>query len=82
VLHGISVQKETLTVLHGISVQKETLTLLHGISVQSFINPNNYVLVPFAKLRKAAVSFIMSVCLSVRMKQLGFLEMYFIEFEN
>jgi hypothetical protein len=24
----------------------------------------------------------MSVCLSVRMKQLGFLEMYFIEFEN
>ena len=28
-------------------------------------------LVAFAKLRKATISFVMSVCLSVRMEQLG-----------
>ena len=39
--------------------------MLQVIYVQSFINSSNYFLVTFAKLRKAAVSFIMSVCLPV-----------------
>jgi hypothetical protein len=41
----------------------------HTLSDNSFPNASRRVV--FAKLRKATVNFIMSVCLSVRMEQLG-----------
>jgi hypothetical protein len=42
-----------------------------SLPMNSVTSTVNQFFDPFAKLRKATVNFVMSVCLSVRMKQLG-----------
>jgi len=42
------------------------------VDTEFMLEPPAIFLGAFAKLRKETISFVMSVCLSVRMEQLGF----------
>jgi hypothetical protein len=59
----------------------ETQNLLGGTSGIFVYNSGNFVGV-FAKLLKATISFVMSICLSVHMDQLGYNSTDLYEFLN